>query len=528
MQYSLRKLTCPLALAFAFTAPTSAQVEDIGAQAPQLFLISGDGEVGHGQFSLGNSTSQPYRWSAIRGVESLENPLSVVGYANDISDDGSTVVGYASVADGGFSDPRALRWDASGAVIELTPTAGTISEAFQVSGDGSVAAGIYRAPLSNFHACVWDAAGTLTDIHPTFGGTFSTVIALSDDGSTVLGRTFDPVTSVPRYFLWKSSTGTVELPPFGGEAIFPESITADGTAIVGRVNLPTFNDFGIFYWSAATGYIVADPALGEPSQVGISRDGNSVFGLVEFSIFNDDAAIFTWSPGAGFQFDQPGMELSLFAASFDGSVLVGSMGGAGLDRSAYRWSAGTSFETLAASTDRSLATSVSNDGTVVGGAFIADDGERRSVVWRESGRLGANYCGPAAPNSSGVGAKIELRGSNVTALQSLTLTLLDAPQNSFGIFLASDGDAFIMHPGGSQGTLCLGGTGIVRLDGPGQIFNTGGDGTATVTIDPSVFPSIFGPIIPQFGQEWYFQAWFRDAPPLGPSNFSDGATVRLF
>ncbi len=530
MQNSQRKplAALPLALAASLAAPAFGQFEDIGAQDPVGFLITGDGEVGYGQFISGDLVIEPHRWTSAGGIETLINPASPIGFANAASHDGSVVVGYASVNDSGFIDPRALRWDASGTVTELTPAAGAISEAFQISGDGSVAAGVYSDGTTNFHACVWDAAGTLTDIHPTFGDSYSTVIALSDDGSTVLGRTFDPVGSFARYFVWTAATGSVELPLFGGLTISPESISGDGSAIVGRVSLPTFNDFGIFYWSQATGYIIDDPSTGEPSQVRISRDGNRVYGLVSFSVFTDEAAIFTWTPAASFQFDQPNMELSLYGASFDGSVLVGAMGGAGLDRRAFRWSSGTSFVELAAPTSRSFATSVSLDGTVVGGAFIADSGERRSVVWRSSNQIGTNYCGPAVPNSTGSGAKIEMRGSNVSELQALTLTAIDMPQNAFGMFIAANQDGFVMTPGGSLGNLCVTGPAVVRLDDPGEVFNTGLFGSATITLDPSSFDGPNGPIIPTFGERWYFQAWFRDANPTAGSNFTDGASVPIF
>ena len=530
-RYSLPSLflaSLPLALAASLATPAFGQVEDTGAQGSYFPLITGDGLTSYGQQTFGNSVYEAYRWTTGGGVEVLPNPIpaSTFATANMSSDDGSIVVGYAAASSPIGFDPLGLRWDAAGNVTELTPPGAEGSEAFQISGDGSVAAGIYRGAGTNWHACVWDAAGTLTDIHPNFGGTFSTIIRISYDGSTVLGRGSD-ANGFARHFLWTASTGIVPLPTSSAGQIYPESISADGSAVVGRINLPTFNDFGIFYWSASSGFIVADPAIGEPSQVKISRDGNRVYGLVEFSVFTDEAAIFTWTPAAGFQFDQPNMEVTLHDASFDGSVLVGSMGAVSGPRQAYRWSSATSFVRLEGPTDQSVAYSVSLDGTVVSGSARNSASDLRPVVWRESGLLGANYCGPAVPNSTGTGGKIELAGSNIRSMGTLTLNATDLPQNAFGLFIASNQPGLIVAPGGSFGNLCMTGS-ILRLVGPGQIFNSGITGSASLTLNPATISFPGGPIILPMGERLYFQAWFRDADPVAGSNFTDGATVPLF
>ena len=515
-----------LALAGPIASPLFAQVEDIGADSSFGFFISGDGQTGYGQLSAPGGVVEPHRWTSIGGIEQLANPFPFIGTANAISDDGSVVIGFSYDGPIGPGEPRALLWDAAGVATELTPPGSVASDAFQMSGDGLAYAGIYREAPTNWHACVWDAAGVLTDIHPAFGGSFSTVIDMSHDGSTVLGRTTDPAGDT-RNFIWRASTGSVELLPSSAGQVFPSSITADGSAIAGRISLPNLNDSGIFYWSAATGYVVSDPSVGEPTQASISNDGSRVYGLVDLNTLDNSAAIFTWTPAGGFQFDDPNMQLTLAAGSFDGSVLVGSMGGSGFDKQAYRWTSATSFVPLASNGLASFASSVSLDGTVATGALLESPSDRRAVIWSESGVIGANYCGPAVPNSSGAAAEIRLGGSNITSVGALDLTASDLPVNTFGFFIASSDQGFVPMPAGSFGNLCLSGS-IARLDNPGQIFQSGAMGTATVTIDPISFDGPAGPILPPFGERWYFQAWFRDANPNVSSNFTDGATVPLF
>ncbi len=108
-----------------------------------------------------------------------------------------------------------------------------------------------------------------------------------------------------------------------------------------------------------------------------------------------------------------------------------------------------------------------------------------------------------------------------------TLQASGLPLSTFGFFLASPAGGFAATPGDSQGHLCLGGA-IGRFVAPGQTGSSGTTGVLSLEIDPSSLPSPDGPIVPAFGERWYFQAWHRDANPLATSSFSDGVTVRLF
>ena len=69
--------------------------------------------------------------------------------------------------------------------------------------------------------------------------------------------------------------------------------------------------------------------------------------------------------------------------------------------------------------------------------------------------VGTNYCGPAVPNSSGLGGTISAFGSTLVSSNNVELTASDLPPMQFGYFLNSMSQGFFSPPG-SNGFLCLG------------------------------------------------------------------------
>ena len=137
--------------------------------------------------------------------------------------------------------------------------------------------------------------------------------------------------------------------------------------------------------------------------------------------------------------------------------------------------------------------------------------------------LGLIYCGPAVVNSSGESANVAATGNNDSSsgAYAIQLEATNLPTNQFGYFLASQTQAFIPTPGGSQGNLCLGGQ-IARFSG--QVLNSGLLGEFALDVDPSNIPtSPTSAILP--GQTWNFQAWFRDQNPGNTSNFTDAVSI---
>ena len=107
---------------------------------------------------------------------------------------------------------------------------------------------------------------------------------------------------------------------------------------------------------------------------------------------------------------------------------------------------------------------------------------------------------------------------------NLTLTAENLPQNQFGMFLCSEIKGFVPNPGSSQGNLCLAGS-IGRYNRPGEIKNSGAEGTYSLVLDLTDTPQPTGSVSIMAGETWNFQTWFRDANPGSTSNFTDGVSI---
>lgn len=145
-----------------------------------------------------------------------------------------------------------------------------------------------------------------------------------------------------------------------------------------------------------------------------------------------------------------------------------------------------------------------------------------SLVIDVSGEVGCT----GFANTTGFPGRLVGTGSRAVADNSFGLLADRLPQESFGFFIVSPNDGFVMNPGGMQGLLCMSGP-IGRFVGPGQIKNSGGSGTITLPLDLTVIPTVAGAIevmVP--GDTRYFQLWHRDSSAAGPvSNFSDSLAI---
>ena len=141
--------------------------------------------------------------------------------------------------------------------------------------------------------------------------------------------------------------------------------------------------------------------------------------------------------------------------------------------------------------------------------------------------IGTPICGPSELNSAGFSSTLRAAGSRFAQANALTLTADSLPSGSTGLLLASQAQAFVTQPGGSQGNLCLGGE-IGRFVGAGQIMNSGIDGTFSLDIDLANLPSPTGFVSASAGETWTFQAWYRDSVGgNATSNFTDAIAIEL-
>jgi len=104
--------------------------------------------------------------------------------------------------------------------------------------------------------------------------------------------------------------------------------------------------------------------------------------------------------------------------------------------------------------------------------------------------------------------RLEAVGSPWRSANALQLRAAHLPPGSLTLFLTSETPGFVVAPGGSQGTLCLGG-GIGRFDGPGEAQSAGPDGLVTLGVDLEAIPGPLSSHSVLAGETWRFQAWYR-------------------
>lgn len=153
---------------------------------------------------------------------------------------------------------------------------------------------------------------------------------------------------------------------------------------------------------------------------------------------------------------------------------------------------------------------------------VDDAGEvwSSSALWAP---LGSGYCVPAVPNSTGVPAALAARGTAVGATQDFVLESGYLPPGAFAYPVMSQTTAIVPNPGGSAGTLCLGGQLGRFAQSLGQ---AGANGRLTFELDLSDVPPPL-PAAVSAGETWWFQVWFRDLDPQPTSNFTSAIGVEF-
>ena len=141
--------------------------------------------------------------------------------------------------------------------------------------------------------------------------------------------------------------------------------------------------------------------------------------------------------------------------------------------------------------------------------------------------LGEQVC-RAVVNSTGLGAETFASGSAFVGDNDVLLRTNDLPSNAFGFYNTSMGFRLVENPGGSSGDLCIAGAPIGRYVGPGQILNSGSAGSFQMALDLNSMPQPSGPVGALSGETWFFQAWYRDSSPAGPTSNFSGAIRILF
>ncbi|HVU89840.1 MAG TPA: dockerin type I domain-containing protein [Pirellulales bacterium] len=267
-------------------------------------------------------------------------PLGILsGYqgsiANDISSDGSTVVGYSSSNSGGGGG---WRWTAATGLVALpNVTAGDNATPYGVSGNGSViggdeqssdsltlngylwsatqgpsflsapagasrpsvrdvssagsaAAGIMSVAGNN-EAFLWTSSAGITDLGKLPAAIDSRALGISADGATVVGA------SGTQPFLWTKAGGMVGLPSLPGATLtYGTAVTNNDTIVAGSglfLGAPAATFLEAFRWTSKTGSVSLGflPGASSSQVGGMSLDGSMIVG--------SSGTAFVWTQASG-------------------------------------------------------------------------------------------------------------------------------------------------------------------------------------------------------------------------------------
>jgi probable HAF family extracellular repeat protein len=238
--------------------------------------VSADGSVIVGTSTNNAFNGEAYRWTIADGMVGLGDLPGSVFNSNAcaVSSDGSIVAGEGTPGELGVYE--ATRWSAGDGMVGLG-VAGGQSQAFGISGDGSVIVGW----CCGFHAFRWTAATGMIgfDGDDSFS---SYATACSRDGRVIVGITnyISPNTSFA--FRWTEQAGIVRLGLLPGWAISSaNAVSADGTTIVGVGAPPGGIPPMAFRWTADEGLQALGGlagGIGGSSAKAVSDDGSIIAG----------------------------------------------------------------------------------------------------------------------------------------------------------------------------------------------------------------------------------------------------------
>lgn len=209
------------------------------------YALNFDATVAVGLAWIPTCRAEAFKWVSGSGTVGLGHSVGVSSRATDLSDDGTTTVGFDE--DPSFGNRRPALWDDSISGPQHFAGTDVAGEALGVSSDGSMICGEV-----NNSAFYYDATNGLVDIGALPGETWgSTATSIADDG-TVVGFSGDPFFSFPAAMIWSSYIGIQSLADYATERgidlagyylYTASSISADGNTIAGTALDPSFTWF---------------------------------------------------------------------------------------------------------------------------------------------------------------------------------------------------------------------------------------------------------------------------------------------
>lgn len=490
-----RQLALLPLVALTLALPASAQVSrvDLEPDATLPFRLRAERLNFDGTTVVGGTDeiltgpNVPFRWRLGTGLELVASP-STAGFVG-CSDDGEVSAGIAM-------DPsipflfEAFRWTVGS---PIQPIGISLTSAFAISGDGNSIVGSLEGPTTQFRPFRYSASG-LFELLDTGAFSNGAATAVSEDGNVIAGAIFDQNQPLANFFQWKAP-GSLVVVAATGSSINVLDMSADGRVIVGLQGMasgPTVP----FVWEEGVGFIDMGPLppnAGAARATGVSASGELVVGhyVDNASGFN---VPFLWSVALG------------GIVRLDDHLIALGFSSAGTGRS-------------------SILMDVSGDGNALLGGDQATGAPKPWVVYLSppaSDVRSESVCGPASMNSSGGPATVEAVGSAIIGLNDTVLQAKGLPAGQTTLLIGST----LLDPMPlGNGTLCVGGP-FGRFNS--QVGSASASGELSVPLDLGALPTPMGTRAALAGEEWFFQAWFRD--PVAPafSNLSDAARVVFY
>ena len=284
----------------AFFTPLGYPYEDSWATA-----VSADGSVVVGYSRMMDPYYGGFRWTSEDGRTGIIAEGDNT-FPNDVSDDGSVVVGEGVIGRGYGSE--AFRWTSDSGAVSLgflpggeypTTSEFPISTAFGVSGNGSVVVG-RSTSASGIGAFRWTSSGGMVGLGDLPGGDFGgTAYDVSTDGSVIVGSSTSA--SGIEAFRWTSEDGMIGLGDLPGGDFYSlaTGVSSDGMVVVGYSK--SDSGWEAFLWTGEGGMIgLGDlPGGGFESRArGVSADGSVIVGS---SDSDSGFEAFRWTREGGMQ-----------------------------------------------------------------------------------------------------------------------------------------------------------------------------------------------------------------------------------
>jgi probable HAF family extracellular repeat protein len=309
--------------------------------------------------------------------------------AYEVSGDGSVVVGVSQTENG----REAFTWSPQDGMVSLGVPAGMRgTSAWGVSSNGSVVAGsLEMHPQPERTAFVWTALDGVVPLQGCACNEFDSATAVSGDGQYVVGRMF--TSGGPRAYRWSMEDGALNLGdlPGGNTDSHANAISHDGSVVVGSSG--TVGGYRAFRWTADSGMVDLGNFRpgGESQAIDVSSDGSIAVGYGSGAPGGQEAAM--WIVGESIRGlgQLPGGSSPNYAhgVSDDGTVVVG--GARTQNRfEAFRWtdkSGMRTIQSLLASLGVNTsgwrieyAHGISHDGTVIIGSAINPDGHSEAFL----------------------------------------------------------------------------------------------------------------------------------------------------